>query len=390
MITEKKQEEAQENKNDKTLRKKKRRKRRLIIWGSIVLVLIGVRIWLPYYIKNELVASINAVEGYSCKLDDVDLELYRGGLILEGLEIYVTVNEVEEPYVVVPRADISVDWSAAFSGSLVGEILVESPHLYFSDGESEEDDQVGDASWTEPIIDFIPLKINEFVITDGIAEFENKDSKSGAKVDLHDINLTITNLRNTNQDNDSLPSTVKLTSKIYKQGDLTINGRLNILREVPDMDLDIQAKDIDLRQLNPLWETYASLDFESGTFALASEFVMRDSKINGYLKPILDDVSIFNFKEEGTFLNKSWQAFAGFALEITENQKFDRSASKVPFSGTYEDPDFDILTTVLNVFKNALFQAYNLDIDDSISFEGIKNSTHEKSFGQKVKSVFTE
>lgn len=348
--------------------KKKRFKRRWFIMGGILLLLLGARIWLPYYIKNELVASINDVEGYSCKLEDVDLALYKGQMVLEGLEVYITENDVQEPFVIMPETEIMLDWSGLFDGVLVGEVNINKPKLYFSDGSSDAEDQVGGASWTEPIIDFIPVKINELRIKDGIAEFENRDSKSNTKVSLHHIELVVKNVRNTTDTKNPLPSTLEMTSKVYKQGDLKVSGRLNILKEVPDMDLNVQASHIDLRQLNSIWETYASLDFESGTFGLASEYVMRNSEIQGYLKPIFDNVSIFSFKEDGTFYNKSWQAFAGFAMEVTENQGYNRSATKVPFSGTYQEPNLDVLRLVLNIFRNALFKAYHLEIEDTIGF----------------------
>lgn len=383
-----KENQDQSKRNNRRLKRRKRRKRRLLIVGVLLLLVLGVRIWLPYYIKNTLVASINELEDYSCKLDDVDLAIYRGGMVLEGLEIFITENEVREPFVVVPVADISVAWAEVFNGALVGEIVVERPQLYFSDGASDKDDQVGGTSWTQPIIDFIPLEINEFVINDGVAEFENRDANFDTKVNLHHINLVVTNLRNTIEDNDSLPSKITMTSKIYKQGDFTVNGRLNILKDLPNMDLDLKATQIDLRQLNPLWETYAKLDFESGSFGFASEYAMREGKINGYLKPILDDVSVFSFKEEGTFLNKSWEALAGLAFEITENQRHNRTATKVPFEGTYEEVNVHVLATVLNIFRNALFKAYEVEIDNSVSFEGFRNNTDASKLTQKIKDAF--
>ncbi|XOV67827.1 MAG: DUF748 domain-containing protein [Fluviicola sp.] len=375
---------------DDKSKKKSKLKKRLIIFGSIFLVILGFRIWLPYYIKNELVSAINAEEGYYCELEDVDLELYRGAIILENLRVYITDNNVSEPFVILPKTDIACEWSSIFSEVLVGKVVVERPHLYFSDGEKDENEQIGGTSWTEPIIDFIPFEINHFEIIDGVAEFENKDSRRKIDVHMRDIDLIATNLRNTTHDLDSLPSNVRFTSTLFETGRLDVDGELNILKDVPDMDLDIKIDGVDLKQLNPVWEQYASLDFESGSFALASEFVMRQSEVDGYVKPILDNVSIFSLREEGTFKNKSWQAFAGFLFEITENQKLDRTASKVPISGNYQSPDIDAVVSILNIFRNAIVQAYGLELDNSVSFGGVKADTHQKSFGKKVKEAFTK
>src|SRR5690554_7873726 len=88
-------------------------------------------------------------------------------MVLQDFEIKITENAVTKPFVYCKNADISVEWRAIFYGSIVSEVILDQLELYFADGNSEEEEQAGDASWVEPIIDFIPLKINRFVINNG-------------------------------------------------------------------------------------------------------------------------------------------------------------------------------------------------------------------------------
>ena len=363
----------------------KKRKYLLIVLA----VLIGFRIWLPYYVKNKLVAAINEVENYSCTIEDVDISIFRAAMVLQEFEIMLTDNEVPEPYVAVNEADISVEWRAILQGAIVGEIYIDQPVMHFSDGEDESEKQAGDVSWVQPILDFIPLKINRLEIVDGKVEFANDKSTPAVNLELTGIEFLATNLTNAQQENDSLPSDVILRSTIYDKGNLEVTGKMNILKDMPDMDLDINIKNVDLTELNDFTEAYAAFDFEKGNFSLAAEFAMMDSEILGYVKPILEDVNVFSFKEEGKTLNKFWQAFLGFCVEITENQRNDQSATKVPIEGKIENPDIGIFPTIGNIFKNAFIEAFTKNTDNTIDIEKLKNKKDNSStLKEKIKSVF--
>ncbi len=96
----------------------KKRKKRKVILLSILVILIGVRIALPFIIKNQLVKAVNKVDGYYCTLEDVDLHLFRGAMILKEFDLRMTTNDVEKPFVYCKNADISVKWREIFHALL--------------------------------------------------------------------------------------------------------------------------------------------------------------------------------------------------------------------------------------------------------------------------------
>jgi hypothetical protein len=367
---------------------KKKRRRRIVLFVVIV-VLIGVRMWLPYFLKDKLVAAVNEVEGYECTLGDLDLSIFRGAMVLQEFEIKITENAVTKPFVYCKNADISVEWRAIFHGSIVSEVILDQLELYFADGNSEEEEQSGDASWVEPIIDFIPLKINRFVINNGQIEFENMVSAPPVNLKLTDLQLKVENLTNSTDEGKALPSHLKLTSKVLNKGNLHIEGDLNILKDLPDMDLDIDIKEVDLMELNAFTMAYANFDFEKGQFALASEFAMLNGEAKGYVKPILTDVKVLSFKEDKPVLNGFWQAFVGLAFNITKNFKKDRTGTKIPISGNITDPNIEIGATIVNIFRNAFIKAYEAEVDNTISLKDIANDQDESSFWDKFKGLFS-
>lgn len=369
-------------------RLQKKRKNRIILL-SFLAVLIGVRIALPFIIKNQLVKAINKVEGYHCTLEDVDLHLFRGAMILKEFDLRMTSNEVEKPFVYCKNADISVEWKQIFNGAIVSEIILDDLRLYFSDSKDEDKKQEGGVSWVQPIIDFIPLKINRFEINGGMIEFENLTSAPPVNLKMTDLYLLAENLTNSQDDKKALPSKLKITSKVLNKGDLTLKGDLNILKELPDMDLNLDIQNVDLTELNAFTTAYANFDFERGDFAVAAEFAMLNGETKGYLKPILNDVKVLSFKHDKPALNTLWQAVVGLTFNVTKNFPKDRTGTKVPISGRYDQPDIDVWQTVVNILRNAIIKAYDPEIDGTISLGSVGKDEADQTFWDKLKDVFT-
>jgi hypothetical protein len=63
-----------------------------------------------------------------------------------------------------------------------------------------------------------------------------------------------------------------------------------------------------------------------------------------------------------------WQGIVGGLTRIIRNHPKDRFGSKVPISGSFDDPAPAVMDTVFNVFRNAFVKAFegrlsNDDVD---------------------------
>ncbi|HTF35981.1 MAG TPA: DUF748 domain-containing protein [Myxococcota bacterium] len=70
-----------------TLQRALRRRRNLILLGVLVL-LVAVRIALPFILRREIVSQADQALTGHLELDDLDLSLFRGGVTLHGLRLY--------------------------------------------------------------------------------------------------------------------------------------------------------------------------------------------------------------------------------------------------------------------------------------------------------------
>lgn len=351
-------------------------KKRYKIIIVIVLLLVGIRIALPFVVKKYLNNLLENIEGYTGHVEDVDLALYRGAYRIDSLAIYSTTQDLGgRPFFASEAIDLSISWRDIFKGAIVGEVILEQPELNFVAVQSEEDSMATgeNVDWTEQIKALLPISINLFQINSGQINYIDDFSEPKVDVYLRSMNFTLENIRNTSDDTDPLPSPYHLTAVSLGNGNMTANGRANLLREIPNFDIDFKFENADLTAFNNLFKAYAWFDFERGDFNLYTEMALVDSNFTGYFKPLLNDVKVLDWREEEEgFLNKVYQGVVGGATELFENQREDQTATRVEFAGNLSNNNVDVYTAIIELLKNAFIKPLKKDLEERIGVRGKK------------------
>ncbi|SMO58288.1 protein of unknown function [Saccharicrinis carchari] len=342
----------------------------------VIVLLIGLRVALPFAVKYYVNKTLSDLEGFTGSVDDVDLHLYRGAYIIHKLNIKQTGDSIPIPFIDIREIDLSVHWKALFNSSIVGEVILNEPIVNFAIAESPEgegDKKVSqdgsEEDWTKVLDELIPLKINRFEIQGGTVAFKDFTRQPVVDIKLDSLHIRATNLSSVTDSKQELPATLTAKAISLGGGKLNINSRLNIVKVVPDFDIDLKFERVDLTALNNFIKAYTNTDVERGTFSLYAELVAKDGNMKGYVKPIIENLKIIDWdKEEGGFFQKIWESVVGFTAEVLENQPKDRFATRVPIKGNLNQADIKIWPTVWNVFKNAFIQAFKKNVDHSIDF----------------------
>src|ERR1700755_118224 len=108
-------------------RKHKRQRVWLIVLGSLLVVLIALRIALPYILLRFVNKELQTIPGYTGHVDDIDVHLIRGAYTLKTIKLDKTGGQIPVPFFAAETFDLSVEWSAIFQGRLVGKIIVAHP-----------------------------------------------------------------------------------------------------------------------------------------------------------------------------------------------------------------------------------------------------------------------
>ncbi|MFW6257246.1 MAG: hypothetical protein ACOC11_00545 [Prolixibacteraceae bacterium] len=122
-------------------------------------------------------------------------------------------------------------------------------------------------------------------------------------------------------------------------------------------------------ELNNLLRVHTNTDVHAGRLSVYSELVVNNSQIDGYVKPVIENLDILNWETENEpFFSKIGEAVKGFFAEIIENQEEDQIATSVPLSGSLDDVDTATWQAVLNLLKNAFIEAFDKELNQTIEF----------------------
>lgn len=368
---------------NKRIRKRLKRKR-YIIPLMLLIILISIRIYLPYYVKNYINKVLAEIPGYYGQVEDVDLALYRGAYKIEGMYLSKGTAETQVPFLKFPSNDISIEWKPLFKGKVVAGLIMNNPEvIYILEDQAKEPVEGEEADiddWTKALTDIIPLEINNFEVYGGRFAFVQLESDPNIDLQISNITLQAKNLRNVVEKERILPSPIYATGTSIGGGDVTLDGNLNIIKEIPDLNINFAIENADATALNPFTRHYAGIDFEKGTLGVYSEVAIADGYMKGYIKPLLKDSKLIG-KDDG-FLGVLWEGLVGFFKFLFKNQGTDTLATKVPLEGDLTDVKAGVWPTVFNIFENAWIKAFKGETDDDIDF---KDAFKEKELTRQEK-----
>ncbi len=338
--------------------------RRWWFWLLIVLiaVVVVVHVYLAVWVRDYVNRKLSEIHGYRAHVAAVTLHLWRGAYQIHNLKIVKTSGDVPVPFFSAPLVDFNVQWKALiFERSLVGEIQIYRPKMNLVNGPSPTQRQAPvDEPWAQKIKQLYPLKINRFTVHDG--EIHYRDFSKNPKVDVSvdRVEMVATNLTNSKKLSKTLIAEVEIEGRPLRVGQGRMQMSLDPYARKPTFALNVELKEIPLVKLNDFAKAYGNFTFEQGTFRMAMEASVQDGAYHGYVEPVFDHMSIFNPEHDAQNpISFVWQAIIGGITQIVRNYPKDRFGTKVPFSGSFDNPRPDIIQTVFNAFRNAFVKAFS-------------------------------
>ena len=353
-----------------------RRNKALLILALVAIVLIAVRAALPYAVKDYVNRTLAGLEAYDGSIEDVDLALWRGAYRIDGIRIVKRNADQEVPFFDSDRVDFSVQWRSLLSGSLVSEVVFIRPVLNFVQEKSEAKSQTGkEEDWQAQLEELFPFKFNTIEVREGTISFAAPGIKTKDAIKAERVHALVTNLTNVADDNEDTFADFALEGTVLGEAPATVKGSVDPLAKQPTFDVNLEVKKVALPKVNPWLREYIKADAESGDFELYMEIAAADGKFKGYAKPILQNVNITSAAEkEENPLRKLWEGIVEFAANVLENDEEEQVAARIPFTGTIEDPDANVWSTIGSVLRNAFVSAFARSLEGSISLRDVKKT----------------
>ncbi|HST30330.1 MAG TPA: DUF748 domain-containing protein [Chthoniobacterales bacterium] len=254
-----------------------------------------------------------------------------------------------------------MQWHAlVFEHAAVGNIEIHRPKMILVNGSSNETRQVEvDAPWAEKIRQLYPLKINRFAVHDGEIHYRDFTREPAEDIPFDRVEVVGTNFTNSKKLSKNLIADIRIEGRPLRAGDARSQISLDPYAKAPTFAFNLEIKELPLVKLNEFAQAHGGFTFKEGTFRMAMEANAKTGAYQGYVEPVFDHMVIFNEKSAQNPAKFIWEGILGVLTDIVRNHPQDRFGTKVPFSGTFENPRPDIFATVFNAFRNAFVKAFS-------------------------------
>lgn len=334
--------------------------------GVIVVLLLAVRISLPFVLRHEINARLEKIPDYTGWVDSVGVSLFRGAYTLNGIVIQKKNGEVKEPYFRADKIDFSLAWRELIHRKLVADIELVRPNLTLVEGASSETSQVSaDSRWQDVIKDIFPIDITWLKIDDGQIRYINNSLNPKVDIRVAHMRVLATGLRNrSSESGDEFPAKLSLEGESIGGGTLKIAAQGEPLANEPHFLLKLELERVSLPAMNEFLRAYANVDVSKGTFSGYLEVVARNGHYEGYFKPFFDQVDFSELPgETRPIKQKVWEFFVRTFAWIFKNHPRNEVATRIPFQGEISDLKFSSWETFKNLVHHAFIEPFQKKLD---------------------------
>jgi len=318
-------------------------------------IFIVVHTFMASLLLNYVNHVLNNIKGYQGSVESINIDLYRSAYRINKIVLNKKEGGIPTPFIAIEKVDLSLQWASLLHGRIVSDVELTRPVINFAVNKSAAQDGAG-VDWTKPIKDLMPIDINHVRFKDGNIAYKDFSSTPQVNVFINHLDGEISNLRNIVDPYRPLPSSIAIEGSSIGNGDVHMRGRMNILKDVPDMDIYLALENVDLPALNNYSEAYAAFDFKSGSFDLYSQFNVKNGRVGGYIKPIATHLSVDVLKSANP-VEIFWDSAVAAILKIFTNPTQDQFATQVALEGDLKNVGADPWSILGGIIRNAFIKA---------------------------------
>lgn len=344
-----------------------------MILGILAVVAIAARLAAPLVVERYVNRALADMGDYHGNVGGIDLSLIRGGYVLRNLEIVKNdATPDTPPFATIPTMDLALQWRALFKGSAVGQVVINEPQLNLVQSEANEEKQLGTGvNWPQEIRDLFPFTMDVVQVRNGLVMFRAPGISTNDSLTIRDFNMQLLNLTNVQDIEEPAFADIDVRGFIMGNAPIVLTGSIDPNEMVPTFDIDLSIEGAQLVDVNPWLREFLKVDAEMGAFSMYSELAAAEGRFEGYVRPILEDPKFASSDEDEGPFRKAWEGLVNLAAKILENKQEGQVATQIPLRGELEDPDVDLLTTMVNLLRNAFVAAFSHSLEGSINLRDV-------------------
>ncbi len=155
------------------------------------------------------------------------------------------------------------------------------------------------------------------------------------------------------------PAKAKLTGRFLGTGSAHGSSTFSDDGHGPDFNLLLAVDKASLPKVNDLLRSYLKFDVAAGTFSVYSEVKVRNGRIDGYIKPLFQDLKVYDPKKDQNkpVLKKIYEKVVGGVAHLLENHQNEQVATVANISGPLSAPNTSTWEIVTRLISNAFVKA---------------------------------
>jgi hypothetical protein len=200
------------------------------------------------------------------------------------------------------------------------------------------------------------VKVSNGKIAHSDVGFVNTATSPDYRIFLSDLNLELQNFSNRPEEG---MGTVNLTGSFMGSGPMEVKGSFRPEKPNPDFNVRVRLVKTPVERLNKVLEAYGQIHASQGTFAFFSDMTVKNNRIEGYVKPFLKDVQVYDPDEDKDQkpAKKLFEAVVNGVLDLFKSTPTGQVATKTDVSGPVEAPDTSTWQVLEKLVENAFFKA---------------------------------
>jgi hypothetical protein len=222
------------------------------------------------------------------------------------------------------------------------------------------------------------LQVDTLKLTNSRIGFVNETATPHYHLFMADMNLELKNLSN---HADQTRSEFHARGTFMGSGVTVVSGSARSSDGPADFDVRLKLDNARLTNLNGFLMAHAGMDVAAGLFSVYSEITVKEGKIDGYIKPLIRNLKIYDKQKDKdkSFGKRMEMHFLQFLADVFKNRSTQEVGTVVRISGSTRDPEAGewgaIGKLIWNGFSNSVHPGF---LNDSKATNSPKSSTQPK------------
>ena len=202
----------------------------------------------------------------------------------------------------------------------------------------------------------MPVRVERFHVVNGQVGLVSDVRGQRFHLFVSGADLDVTNLSTGFREG---PAAARLSGRFMGSGAVRASSHFRADPSGPDFDVSLAVENASLPSVNDLLRAYGKLDVAAGTFSVYSEIKVRNGRVDGYVKPLFQDVKVYDPQQDKgkPVLHQLYEKVVGGLSHVLENHQRDQVATVADLSGPFSTPRTSTWEIVKNLFSNAFVKA---------------------------------